>query len=62
MKEAAEVVEVKETTPEAFGTMITFIYNPLGGDRFGKNNIGCPPLAKHIQPDFRSEADRLSGV
>ena len=32
MKEMVEVIEVKETTPEAFDCMIKFIYEPQGGD------------------------------
>ena len=40
MKDTAEVVEVKETTHEAFDTMMKYIYcNPPGGDPF---NIRCP--------------------
>ena len=42
MKEMAEEVEVKETTSEAFDTMIKYIYNPLGGDTFNLDHIGCP--------------------
>ena len=42
VKETAEVIEVKESTPEAFGTMINFIYNPPGRDPFNLNQIGCP--------------------
>ena len=34
MKETAEEVEVKETTPEAFEAMIKYIYNPPGGETF----------------------------
>ena len=41
MKEMAEEVEVKETTSEAFDTMIKYIYNPLGGDTFNLDQIGC---------------------
>ena len=42
MKETAEVIEVKETTPEAFDCMIKFIYHPQGGDIFKLNQISCP--------------------
>ena len=41
-KETSEVIEVKETTPEAFETMINYIYNPPGGEPFNLNQIGCP--------------------
>ena len=42
LRENGEVVEVKETTVEAFDTMINYIYNPLGGDTFNMGLIGCP--------------------
>ena len=42
MKDTAEVVEVKETTPEAFDTMINYIYNPPNGDTFNLDHISCP--------------------
>ena len=42
MKETAEEVEVKETTPEAFEAMIKYIYNPPGGETFNLDQIGCP--------------------
>ena len=42
MKDTAEVIEVKETTPEAFDTMINYIYNPPDGDPFNLNHIRCP--------------------
>ena len=45
MKDEREVVEVKETTPEAFDTMIKFIYHPpaqLSGDKFNLNHVSCP--------------------
>ena len=42
LKESGEVVQVKETSPEAFNTMINYIYNPLGGESFNLNHIGCP--------------------
>ena len=42
MKETGEVV-VKETTPEAFKTMIKYIYHPIGGEAFNLNNdTKCP--------------------
>ena len=40
--ETGKVVEVKETTFEAFDTMVKFIYNPLGGDPFNLNQTRCP--------------------
>ena len=43
IKETSEVVEVKETTAEAFETMVNFIYNPLhGGTSFDLSQISCP--------------------
>ena len=42
MKDTAEVVEVKETTHEAFDTMIKYIYHPPGADPFNLNHIRCP--------------------
>ena len=42
LKEAGQVIEVNETTPEAFDTMINYIYNPPGGDPFNLNHIRCP--------------------
>ena len=43
MQDTAEVVEVKETTAEAFETMINFIYDPLHGETaFNLSQISCP--------------------
>ena len=42
MKDTADNVEVKETTPEAFDAMIKYIYNPPGGETFNLDQIGCP--------------------
>ena len=42
MRETAEMVEVKETTSEAFEAMIKYIYNPPGGETFDLDQIGCP--------------------
>ena len=41
MRETGEVIEVMETTPEAFTTMIGFIYKPPG-DEFSLDDIRCP--------------------
>ena len=41
MKETGEVV-VKETTPEAFKTMVQYIYHPIGGEPFNLNHTRCP--------------------
>ena len=41
MKETREVVKVRNTTPEAFETMINYIYKPPG-DAFILTNVGCP--------------------
>ena len=41
LREAGEVVEVKETTPEAFSTMINFIYMPPG-ESFNLKDVSCP--------------------
>ena len=42
MQEMAEVVEVKDTTPEAFDTMIKYTYNPLSEGTFNLDRISCP--------------------
>ena len=42
MKETGEVVEVNDTTAEAFDTMVKYIYHPPGGDPFNLNPISCP--------------------
>ena len=39
MKETGEVVEVKETTPEAFKTMIKYLYSPQ--EAFNLDHISC---------------------
>ena len=41
MRETGEVIEVKETTAEAFTTMIGYIYKPPG-DEFTLDEIRCP--------------------
>ena len=41
-KDAGEVIEVKETTFEAFDTMIKYIYHPPGEEAFNLNHISCP--------------------
>ena len=41
MMETGEGIEVKETTPEAFGTMIDYIYKPPG-EEFSLQDIRCP--------------------
>ena len=41
MKETGEVIEVKETTPEAFNTVIRYIYMPPG-DEFTLKGVRCP--------------------
>ena len=33
---------MKETTLDAFDTMIKYIYNPPGGETFNLDQIGCP--------------------
>ena len=42
MKDDREEIEVKETTAEAFQTMIDFIYRKAGQDMFSMDNIKCP--------------------
>ena len=43
IKETSELVAVKETTAEAFETMINFIYDPLHGETaFNLSQISCP--------------------
>ena len=39
---AQEVIEVKDTTPEAFDTMINYIYKIPGKDTFNLNDVDCP--------------------
>ena len=41
MKETRDVFEVKDTTPEAFNTMITFLYSPPGHS-FALDDVRCP--------------------
>ena len=41
MKKTGKVIEVKETFPEDFSAMISFIYKPPGNE-FTLNDIGCP--------------------
>ena len=41
MKETTEVIEVKDTTHEAFKTMISFIYSPPG-EVFSLKGVQCP--------------------
>ena len=41
MKETGEVIEVKETFPEVFSSMLMFIYKPPGDD-FTLKDIRCP--------------------
>ena len=42
MKETGEVVEVNDTRPEAFGTMIRYIYRSPGATTFTLAAISCP--------------------
>ena len=42
MKEVGDVVELKDTTLEAFDTMLNYIYRPMGGNAFSLNHIRCP--------------------
>ena len=45
MKDTMEVVEVKETTPEAFGSLLNYIYKLPGEDTFSKvGEIECPQM------------------
>ena len=41
-RETGEEIEVKETTFEAFNTMMKYIYNPPGGDPFNLDQNRCP--------------------
>ena len=55
MKETAEVIEIKGTTPEAFDTMIKYIYHPPGEEAFNLKNISCPQRLFELLnqvPDF----------
>ena len=44
IKETGDVVEVKETTFEAFDTMVKYIYKPPSGSEnpFNIDHISCP--------------------
>ena len=42
MQEAGKVVEVKDTTSEAFGTMMGYIYRSPGENTFTLGAISCP--------------------
>ena len=42
MKDIREVIEVKDTTPEAFMTMMNYIYKDPGEESFNLNDIDCP--------------------
>ena len=41
MKDTGEVVQVKDTTPEAFMTMMNFIYRAPGEESFNLSDIDC---------------------
>ena len=41
-KDAGDVIEVKETTFEAFDTMIKYIYHPMSEAPFDLSHIRCP--------------------
>ena len=42
MKDIREVVEVKDTTSEAFMTMMNFIYKAPGEETYNLNDFDCP--------------------
>ena len=42
MKDTGEVLEVKDTTPEAFDTMLRYIYKLPGEDTFSLEETDCP--------------------
>ena len=42
MKDEREVIEVENTTAEAFQTMIDFIYRKAGQDTFTMDSVKCP--------------------
>ena len=42
MKETQEMIEVKDTSPQAFDTMINYIYKLPGVETFNLDNVGCP--------------------
>ena len=42
MKETAKVIEVEETTFEAFDTMVKYIYHPMSEAPFNLSHIRCP--------------------
>ena len=43
-----EVIEVENTTPEAFDTMINYIYKLPGEDTFNLDNVSCPQKLFHL--------------
>ena len=58
MKDIREVVEVKDTTSEAFMTMMNFIYRAPGEETFNLNDIDCPRSflkCLNWQRDMRSQ-------
>ena len=42
MQDTGEVLEVKDTTPEAFDTMLRYIYKLPGEDTFSLEETDCP--------------------
>ena len=42
MQDTGEVLEVKDTTPEAFDTMLSYIYKLPGEDTFSLEETDCP--------------------
>ena len=42
MKETQEMIEVKDTSPQAFDTMVNYIYKLPGVETFNLDNVGCP--------------------
>ena len=42
LKTTEDTVDIKETTIEAFTTMISFIYQPSNSDTFSLSDITCP--------------------
>ena len=47
MKENGDIVEIKETTKEAFATLINYVYCPPGLDKFSLDHLTCPQGRSH---------------
>ena len=63
MKDIREVIEVKDTTPEAFMTMMNYIYKDPGEESFNLNDIDCPQkLFELVELAERYEIPKLKKI